>query len=54
MDGQRMNIYMLTVYIIHCPFGDVMLSHDLQLDVTSLMQLKLYKLQMLIANVIAN
>jgi hypothetical protein len=44
MDGQRMNIYMLTVYIIHCPFGDVMLSHDLQLDVISLMQLKIYKL----------
>jgi hypothetical protein len=33
MDGQKMNMYMLTVYIIHCPFGDVMLNHDLQLDV---------------------
>ncbi len=33
MDGQRMNMYMMIVYIIHCPFGDVILSHDLQLDV---------------------
>ncbi len=32
-DGQRMNMYMLIVYIIHGPFGDVMLSHDLWLDV---------------------
>jgi len=32
-DGQKMNMYMLTIYIIHgCP-GDVMLSHDLQLNV---------------------
>jgi len=28
-----MNIYTLTIYIIHGPFGDVMLSHDLRLDV---------------------
>jgi hypothetical protein len=28
-----MNMYMLTIYIIHGPFGGVMLSHDLQLDV---------------------
>jgi hypothetical protein len=28
-----MNMYMMIVYIIHCPFGDVILSHDLQLDV---------------------
>jgi hypothetical protein len=27
--GQRMNMYMLTIYIIHGPFGDIMLSHDL-------------------------
>jgi hypothetical protein len=27
-----MNMYMLTIYIIYGPFGDVMLSHDLQLD----------------------
>jgi surface polysaccharide O-acyltransferase-like enzyme len=32
-DGQRMNMYMLTIYIIHSPFDGVMLSHDLQLDV---------------------
>jgi hypothetical protein len=30
---KRMNIYMLSVYIIYGPFGDVMLNHDLQLDV---------------------
>jgi hypothetical protein len=29
MDGQRMNMYMLIIYIIHGPFGDIMLSHDL-------------------------
>jgi hypothetical protein len=28
MDGQRMNMYTLTIYIIHDPFGDIMLSHD--------------------------
>jgi hypothetical protein len=28
-DGQRMNMYMLTIYIIHGPFGDVTLSNDL-------------------------
>jgi hypothetical protein len=28
-----MNMYMLTIYIIHGPFGDVMLSNDLWLDV---------------------
>jgi hypothetical protein len=33
MDGQKMNMYMLIVYIIHGPFGDVMLSHDLWFDV---------------------
>jgi hypothetical protein len=33
MDGQRMNMYMLIVYIIHGPFGDVMLSYGLWLDV---------------------
>jgi len=31
--GQRMNMYMLTIYIIHGPFGDIMLSHDLWLKV---------------------
>jgi hypothetical protein len=29
---QMMNMYMLIVYIIHGPFGDIMLSHDLQLN----------------------
>jgi hypothetical protein len=29
MDGQRMNMYMLTIYIIHGSFGEVMLSNDL-------------------------
>jgi hypothetical protein len=33
MDGQRMNMYTLIVYIIHGSFGDVILSHDLWLDV---------------------
>jgi hypothetical protein len=33
MDGQRMNIYIFTIYIIHGPFGDIILNHDLQLDV---------------------
>ncbi len=33
MDGHRMNMYTLTVYIIYGPFGDIMLSHDLQLNV---------------------
>jgi hypothetical protein len=33
MDGQRMNMYILLIYIIHGPFGDVMLSHDLWLNV---------------------
>jgi hypothetical protein len=28
-----MNMYMLTAYIIHGPFGDTMLSYDLQLNV---------------------
>ncbi len=28
-----MNMYTLTVYIIDGPFGDVVLSHDLQLDI---------------------
>jgi hypothetical protein len=26
-------MYMLIVYIIHGPFGDIMLSHDLRLNV---------------------
>jgi hypothetical protein len=30
---QKMTMYMLIVYIIHGAFGDVMLSHDLQLHV---------------------
>jgi hypothetical protein len=33
MDNQRMIVYMLTVYIIHGAFGDIMLSHDLWLNV---------------------
>ncbi len=33
MDGQRMNMYTLTVHIKHGPFGDVMLSYGLWLDV---------------------
>jgi hypothetical protein len=33
MNGQRLNMYMLTVFIIHGPFSDVMLNHNLQLDV---------------------
>jgi hypothetical protein len=33
MDGHRMNIYMLSIYIIHGPFGDIMLNHNLWLDV---------------------
>ncbi len=32
-DGQRLNMYMLTVFIIHGPFSDVMLNHNLLLDV---------------------
>jgi hypothetical protein len=32
-DGQKMNMYMLTMYIIHGPFGYVMLNHDLWLNV---------------------
>jgi hypothetical protein len=28
-NGQRMNMHMLIIYIIHGLFGDVMLSHDL-------------------------
>jgi len=28
-----MNMYMLTIYIIHGPFDNIMLSHDLQLNV---------------------
>jgi hypothetical protein len=32
-DSQKMNMYILTIYIIHSPFNDVMLSHDLQLNV---------------------
>jgi hypothetical protein len=33
MDGQRMNMYMLTIYTIHGSFDDIMLSYDLWLDV---------------------
>ncbi len=32
-DGHKMNMYTLTIYIIYGPFGDIMLSHDLQLYV---------------------
>jgi hypothetical protein len=32
-DGHRMNIYALTIYIIHGPFDDIMLNHNLWLDV---------------------
>jgi hypothetical protein len=32
-NGQRINMYMLRVYIIHGAFDDIMLSHDLQLHV---------------------
>jgi len=32
-NGQRMNMYILTVYIIHGSFGDIMLSHDLPWNV---------------------
>jgi hypothetical protein len=37
-----MNMYMLIIYTIHGPCGDIMLSYDLQLHVecNSLMQLK--------------
>jgi hypothetical protein len=30
MDGQRMNMYTFPIYIIHGPFDNIMLSHDLQ------------------------
>jgi hypothetical protein len=30
MNGQRMNMYTLTIYIIDAPFVNIMLSHDLQ------------------------
>jgi hypothetical protein len=33
IDYQRMNMYMLTIYIIYSPFSDIMLNHDLQLNV---------------------
>jgi hypothetical protein len=33
MDGQKMNMYTLTIFIIHGPFSDVMLNHNLWLDV---------------------
>jgi hypothetical protein len=32
-NGHRMNMYTLTVYIIYGPFGNIMLSYDLQLNV---------------------
>lgn len=31
--GQRTNTYMLIIYIIHGSPGDIMLSHDLRLNV---------------------
>ncbi len=31
--GQRMNMYMLIIYIIHGSLSDIMLSHDLRLNV---------------------
>ncbi len=34
MDGQRTNMYTLTIYIIHGPFGDIMPSHDLWWNVS--------------------
>jgi len=34
-NGQRMNMYMLTIYTIHGPYGDIMLNHDLQLNIGS-------------------
>jgi hypothetical protein len=33
-NGQRMKVYILTVYIIHVECDDIMLSHHLWLDVT--------------------
>jgi hypothetical protein len=33
MNSQKLNMYMLIVYIIHSAFGDVMLNHNLQLNV---------------------
>ncbi len=33
MNGQRMKVYMLTIYIIHVECDDIMLNHNLQLDV---------------------
>jgi hypothetical protein len=33
VNGQRMNMYKLTIYIIHGPFDDVMMNHDLWLNV---------------------
>ncbi len=33
MNGQSMNVYMLTVYIIHVECDDIMLRHHLQLYV---------------------
>jgi len=32
-NGQKMNVYILITYIIHSPFGDIMLNHNLWLDV---------------------
>ncbi len=32
-NGHKMNMYTLTIYIIYGPFGDIMLSHDLRLNV---------------------
>jgi len=33
VDDQMMNIYTLTIYIIHGPFCDIMLNHDFWPDV---------------------
>ncbi len=33
MNGLRMKMFTLIIYIIYGPFSDVMLSHDLRLDV---------------------
>jgi hypothetical protein len=29
MDAKRVNMYMLTIYIMHGSYGDVTMSHDL-------------------------
>jgi hypothetical protein len=32
MNGQRMKVYMLTIYIIHVECDDIILNHHLQLN----------------------